>query len=119
MQIGTALKQSILDELQTLVRDTARRELLPRFQKVSYTFKEDGSILTEADLAMHHALKRSLTWRWPEINFLSEEMSTEEQQELLNDTERPLWCLDPLDGTSNFAAGVPIFGVCLALARSS
>ncbi|MCG8382899.1 MAG: inositol monophosphatase family protein [Gammaproteobacteria bacterium] len=117
MQIGTALKQSILNELQTLVRDTARRELLTRFQKVGYTLKEDGSILTEADLAMHHALKRSLTWRWPEVNFLSEEMSTEEQQELLNDTERPLWCLDPLDGTSNFAAGVPIFGVCLALIR--
>ena len=117
MQFGTALNQSVLDELQTLVRDTARRELLPRFKKVGYTIKEDGSILTEADMAMHHALQRSLTWRWPDINFLSEEMTQEEQEELLNDKETPLWCLDPLDGTSNFAAGVPIFGVCLALIR--
>jgi fructose-1,6-bisphosphatase/inositol monophosphatase family enzyme len=46
---------------------------------------------------------------------LSEEMDTTEQQRLISDPSRALWVLDPLDGTSNFAAGLPVFSVSLAL----
>ena len=44
-------------------------------------------------------------------------MSASEQEALLADADTPLWCLDPLDGTSNFAAGIPCFGISLALIR--
>ena len=40
-------------------------------------------------------------------------MSSEQQQQLLN--SKAVWCLDPLDGTSNFASGIPFFAVSLAL----
>ncbi|MCK5665742.1 MAG: inositol monophosphatase family protein, partial [Thiotrichaceae bacterium] len=48
------------------------------------------------------------------IAFLSEEMSLNTQEKLLATSDR-LWCLDPLDGTSNFAAGIPLFAISLAL----
>ena len=38
-----------------------------------------------------------------------------EQQRLLASPGAGLWCLDPLDGTGNFAAGIPFFAVSLAL----
>lgn len=106
-----------LQELETLLRTCAREELLPRFRRVSASLKSDGSILTEADLAMDARLRAALTARWPETAFLSEEMSAEEQRALLTAGDRPLWCLDPLDGTSNFAGGIPLFAVSLALIR--
>lgn len=103
------------DELQSIIIRAGIEELLPRFQQVGHHLKADGSILTEADIAMHRRLCMELAQRWPEIEFLSEEMSKDAQEALLRDDGRPLWCLDPLDGTSNFAAGLPCFAVSLAL----
>ncbi|MBI5040792.1 MAG: inositol monophosphatase family protein [Gammaproteobacteria bacterium] len=104
-----------LDLLTDIVRRAAREELLPRFTRVIREHKADGSILTEADLAMDARLHAELNQTWPDIAFLSEEMDAAEQRLLLAAADRPLWCLDPLDGTSNFAAGIPFFGVSLAL----
>lgn len=104
-----------LNVLAEIVRRAAREELLPRFTRVTQEHKADGSILTEADLAIDARLRTELEEHWPEIGFLSEEMDASEQQRQLDAQDRPLWCLDPLDGTSNFAAGIPFFGVSLAL----
>jgi myo-inositol-1(or 4)-monophosphatase len=101
--------------LAAIVRDAAREELLPRFMRVARHHKADGSVLTEADLAIDARLHAALAEAWPDIGFLSEEMGLIEQDRVLRNAERPLWCLDPLDGTSNFAAGVPLFCVSLAL----
>jgi myo-inositol-1(or 4)-monophosphatase len=106
--------QPDIQQLTSLITETARTHLKPRFQRVAGERKSDGSFLTEADLAMHHALMGILAQRWPEIRLLSEEMSPEEQTECLT-SGRPLWCIDPLDGTSNFAAGIPLYSVSLAL----
>lgn len=107
-----------LDTLCTLVRRAAREELLPRFTRVTQQHKADGSILTEADLAIDARLRAALADNWPGIAFLSEEMDTAAQDSLLQSPDQPLWCLDPLDGTSNFAAGIPFFGVSLALLQA-
>ena len=101
--------------LAQIVRRAAREELLPRFTRVAQEHKADGSVLTEADLAIDARLRTDLLQAWPEVAFLSEEMDAAEQQALLDVRERPLWILDPLDGTSNFAAAIPFFGVSLAL----
>jgi myo-inositol-1(or 4)-monophosphatase len=42
-------------------------------------------------------------------------MTGHEHERLAAGTHAGLWCLDPLDGTSNYAAGVPFFAVSLAL----
>ena len=104
-------------EVAALLRQAALEEILPRYRKVSAHLKVDGSWLTEADTAMQNRVQRDLAARWPEIPFLGEEMSAEEQQALMQQADTGLWILDPVDGTSNFSAGVPIFGPSLALLR--
>lgn len=101
--------------LRRLVCDAARAELLPRFADVTRHVKTDGSIVTEADHAMQQRMQRELAARWPGYAFLGEEMAGDEQERLTREAGRGLWCLDPLDGTSNFAAGIPFFAVSLAL----
>lgn len=106
-----------LAQLCSLVMATADAELLPRFRRVGARAKADGSLLTEADLVMQRALARSLSERWPALQLLGEEMAAAEQQSLLASSGAGLWVLDPLDGTSNYAAGLPLFAVSLALVQ--
>lgn len=101
-------------QLQQLVRDVANTTIMPLFNNVSRQYKKDGSIVTKADQAMQQAMAKRLAKICPDIALLGEEMTTAEQQALL-DTGQALWCLDPIDGTSNFAAGLPFFCVSLAL----
>lgn len=104
-----------LDLLQDLIRRAGIEELLPRFMQVARIHKPDGSLLTEADLAVDRRLRQELSKRWPAIAFLSEEMPAAEQKARLDNKARAFWCLDPLDGTTNFAAGLPYFAISLAL----
>jgi myo-inositol-1(or 4)-monophosphatase len=105
-----------LKVLRQLVRTCAQEELLPRFADVGRHVKRDGSIVTEADHAMQDRVQKELATHWPEYDFLGEEMPRHEKHEaLVASGGRGLWILDPLDGTSNFAAGVPFFSVSLAL----
>lgn len=96
------------------VKHVAQHEIAPRFNKIGFAIKADGSVVTEADLACHRALETLLANHYPHIAFLSEEMPSAQQQQLIENSEW-LWVLDPLDGTSNFTAGVPLFCTSLAL----
>ena len=49
-----------LDVLADIVRSAAREELLPRFNRVAREHKADGSVLTEADLAIDKRLRAEL-----------------------------------------------------------
>lgn len=109
-----------LAALEALVRSAAQAELIPRFGHTLRQEKRDGSWVTEADLAMQSHLASALAARYPDIPLLGEEMSAAEQERLLAEaggSDAGLWVLDPLDGTSNFAAGIPLFSVSLALMR--
>ena len=103
--------------IAALLRQAALDEILPRFRKVSAAQKSDGSWLTEADTAMQNRVQRELAALDPQIAFLGEEMDDVTQQSLMQQGEGGLWVLDPLDGTTNFSNGLPIFGPSLALIR--
>lgn len=103
-----------LKKLRIHVANAAREELLPRFNHCVRKEKADGSIVTEADLATQKYLQQVLQQEYPEIAFFGEEMSSTEQEALLQ-SGQSLWCLDPLDGTRNFVSGIPHFAVSLAL----
>jgi len=103
-----------LTVLKNIIISAAQEELLPRFALVERQHKRDGSVLTEADLAVQSRIAAQLLQQWPETVFLGEEMTAAEQTKLLASSQ-PVWCLDPLDGTSNFAAGIPYFCISLAL----
>ena len=103
-----------IDTLAALVVAAADAEVLPRFGHVVARGKADGSLVTEADLAMQERLRRALDARWPQAAFLAEEMPAAAQQAALAGGAGGVWCLDPLDGTTNYAAGFPYFAVSLA-----
>lgn len=99
------------------VIEAAQEELLGRFNRVEPGLKSDGSMVTAADLAMQQRVQEMLSAEYPDCGFLSEEMSTAEQEQALAEPDLGIWVLDPLDGTSNFAMGIPYFAVSLALIR--
>ena len=100
--------------LKQIIINAAREELLPRFADVHRNTKADGSFVTEADLAVQARITHELKEHYPETALLGEEMTAEEQSELLSNSDS-LWCLDPVDGTSNFAVGTPYYSISLAL----
>ncbi|MEE2644717.1 MAG: inositol monophosphatase family protein [Myxococcota bacterium] len=69
-----------------------------------------GDLVTEADLAAEAAVLEVLKRRTPEIPVLAEESGGAEVAE-----HGLLWCIDPLDGTTNFAHGYPIFATSVGL----
>lgn len=106
-----------LDQICGVLRHAAKTEILPRFRHVASREKADGSLVTEADLATQSAIAAALAIATPSVPLLAEEMDRDEQVRRLGDADTGVWCLDPLDGTSNFACGFPLFAISLALIR--
>jgi len=95
------------------VRAVAATEILPRYRTVVATRKDDGSLVTEADVAAQHALVLALTKLAP-VPVLGEEMEEPLQRDIARNGGR-YWCVDPIDGTTNFSTGFPFFAVSVAL----
>lgn len=103
-------------ELETVLQTVAHEEIMPRFRRVAATRKPDGSFLTEADLAAQRALQGLLP-TVVDCPVLGEEMERAEQERLWRQHQDALWVVDPIDGTTNFAHGLPFFSVSAALLR--
>ncbi len=99
--------------LETLVREIATTEILPRYLNVSRGRKADGSLFTEADVSTQRQLVETLPTILPGP-VLGEEMSGELQARLWGAGRSGLWCIDPIDGTTNFINGIPFFAVSIA-----
>ena len=100
--------------IQEIVRDTAANSLSVYYACTTADYKADGSIVTEADVAMQKSLTAALLERYPDVHMLGEEISVAEQNRVI-DGELDYWCLDPVDGTTNFHATLPLFSVSLGL----
>ncbi|MCX9158179.1 inositol monophosphatase [Niveibacterium sp. 24ML] len=96
--------------LESVVREVAREVTMPRYLKASRQQKADGTSLTEADGATQRALAERLR-DVIDAPVLGEEMSAEQQHEVWAHGDRGIWVIDPIDGTTNFANGIPIFGL--------
>jgi len=92
----------------------AKQQVLTRFNQVGFEFKADGSLLTEADTEMQRHTQIFLQQHWPQFALVGEESDLAQQQAAL-DSVNGCWILDPVDGTTNFANGIPFFSVSLAL----
>jgi myo-inositol-1(or 4)-monophosphatase len=103
-----------IELLKKIIICAAEVEILPKFNAIERSYKPDGSIVTDADFSTQNRIESELKQHYPDIALLGEEMTAEQQHELL-DSNQPLWCLDPIDGTRNFAAGIPYFSISLAL----
>lgn len=107
---------ALLPRVEALVRAVAAQEVMPRFLQVARVHKSDGSIFTAADLAAQHFLAAELGKLLP-LPVLGEEMTETEQRAAVAAGDDGLWCVDPVDGTTNFLVGLPCFAVSVALLR--
>lgn len=81
------------------------------FGKVSGTVKSDDNnqVLTDADIAIGKQLVDAVRVTYPEHNVIDEEAG------VIDNGSRYTWVIDPIDGTSNFAAGTPDYGIMIGL----
>lgn len=93
-----------------LARDTG--QLLLEYFNPSGThtnLKEDHSVVTEADLSADKLITEAIQEKYPLDGLISEELQPE-----IGTAESAVWVVDPLDGTTNFSLGLPIWGVSIA-----
>ncbi|TWB29134.1 inositol monophosphatase family protein [Nitrospirillum bahiense] len=106
--------------VDALIRSVAETEILPRFQHLDggdIREKGPGDLVTVADEASERALTARLTALLPGSTVVGEEAVSADPavlDRLLG--ADPVWIVDPIDGTANFVAGKPRFGVIVALA---
>lgn len=119
----TATQAIDLERVVTFVREVAAEEIMPRFNKLT---KGDirhkggrGDFATTADLESERVLGARLSAYLPGSLVVGEE-GTEKRPELLGAIagEDPVWVIDPLDGTHNFADGIAKFCVIVALTQA-
>lgn len=78
------------------------------FSELQVTYKGPIDLVTDIDLRSEAYLLNEINRRYPEHRIVSEENGLSEG------TVEKLWLIDPLDGTINFAHGIPIFCVSVA-----
>ena len=96
---------------------SAQTELLHReFGRAESRWKSDGTRVTAVDIAISENIFRELRAQFPDDQYFSEELA---------DTDRPIpvtarfsWVLDPIDGTNNFALGIPHCAISLAIVEA-
>ena len=104
-----------IQKIVDLLEAAGSRIIMPALTNMgSVQTKADGSVMTEVDLVCQDFLQSSLYRLDASVSFLGEEMPHEVQNDCLNDGGT-YWCLDPIDGTTNFATAFPVFATSLAL----
>jgi len=96
-----------LSELDSLFESVSKRQLKD-FGNISASNKADGSLITSCDLWSDKTIVEGLSSIAPEEGVLSEEGG-----KFIPDT-KAYWVVDPLDGTTNFAAGIPYWSISVA-----
>lgn len=101
-------QQDFLTPMQDLARE-AGTLLLSFFGHVAVEYKGDADLVTQADRNSEKLIVERIRKLWPDHDLIGEEGSR-------RDTGSDFrWYVDPLDGTTNFAHGYPVFCVSMAL----
>ncbi len=105
-------------ELANILRDASRAEALPRFRRLDasmvHTKTEAIDLVTEADIATEQVIKGRIAQWMPEALFVGEESVAADPALLRRLADADLAVVvDPIDGTANYAAGMPLFA-CMA-----
>lgn len=108
MTLPTDFWQDILAAAKAAAAPVAKRQRQD-FRQVQARTKGDGSLVTQTDEWSDRQLRDALQKAFPDHGLLSEETS-----HTLPDSDW-CWVIDPLDGTTNFARGIPLWGISLGL----
>jgi myo-inositol-1(or 4)-monophosphatase len=86
-------------------------ELMRTRRPATIREKDDRDLVSDVDLAIERQIRAHLADATPDIGFLGEEEGQS------GSASGWLWTLDPIDGTSNYAHGIPLCATSLALLR--
>jgi myo-inositol-1(or 4)-monophosphatase len=84
-----------------------------RKSKVIDTKEDETDLVTDADIECNNYLTNAIKKRFPDHEILSEEATNQV------DSKKTIWIIDPIDGTNNYAKGIPIFGVLIAIMKNN
>lgn len=114
-----------LDKIASIIKAVAAAEIVPRFGELrdsDITEKhpgDAGNLVTVADIEAEKALSRELEAALPGSIAIGEEAIEEDPSKLdALQGDKAVWLIDPVDGTSNFAAGKEPFVVLLGLIKN-
>ncbi|MEQ8248630.1 MAG: inositol monophosphatase [Alphaproteobacteria bacterium] len=110
-----------LAEVSSIVEACGREVVLPAFRNladVDIGLKGPNDYVTDIDIASERYLTERLAKLLPGAAVVGEETATDEPawRETLRSADQA-WVIDPIDGTANFAAGISIFGILVALVQ--
>lgn len=107
------------DKVIEIMRESAAAEIMPLWQNLhdhQVVEKQADDLVTVADRACEQRLERELLALMPGSMVVGEEAVHADPTLLAAlDSVRPVWVIDPLDGTNNFAAGEQPFAVMVCL----
>ena len=103
-----AFWDQVFDFSQSITAEVGAK-LLEVFGRVAAEEKQDGSLVTEFDKWSDERLRTAIKSAFPEHGVLSEETL-----HVFPDTDW-CWIVDPIDGTTNFTQGIPLWAVSLGL----
>ncbi|HIB34901.1 MAG TPA: inositol monophosphatase family protein, partial [Dehalococcoidia bacterium] len=111
MEGFNSLEINKIHELSQHLAFIAGSYILENVSKVNekmYKDNTDGNkeVVTKIDLDIHEKLYGIISKNYPDHEVLSEEDINSNNI----DYKKPIWIIDPLDGTTNFSNGLPIFG---------
>jgi fructose-1,6-bisphosphatase/inositol monophosphatase family enzyme len=118
-----SLTGSEIESVLTLLRQVSATEIMPRFRNLTAadirTKSGPQDPVTVADEAAEAALAAGLRALFPGSDVIGEE-AVAANPDLLNRLAHPgpVWLVDPIDGTANYASDLPLFGVILALVEA-
>ncbi|RWE60883.1 inositol monophosphatase family protein [Mesorhizobium sp.] len=109
-----------IDWLAKLLSDAATAEIMPRFRRLDEGEVRQktsaADLVTEADVNAERLITVRLRERYPQAMIVGEEACSDDPSLLQGLGEADLaFVIDPVDGTFNFASGVPLFGVMLGV----
>jgi len=109
-----------LHALATILREAATTQILPRFRRLrpSQIRTKSGplDLVTDADLAAEAHITRSCEHAFPGAVIVGEEAASADPRLISRLADAPFAItIDPIDGTANFCAGLPLFGVMAAI----
>ena len=111
---AAGLNPEDLCSLASIARQAAEKggaELMRHYGRLNSVQSKGriGDLVTNADLAAEQVVLEELARTTPHIAVLAEESGAEGEQNGLR------WCIDPLDGTTNFTHGYPFFATSIGL----
>lgn len=114
----SGLNQSV----RRILKDVANEVVLPHYQNLrtaDIEEKSPGDLVTVADRLSEKMLGEKLTALLPDAAIVGEEASAANPSIMDHLGDNQAWIIDPIDGTGNFAAGKPPFGMIVALSQEN